>query len=159
MINDELMQADQQTVLQKDDFYQALRRKIRNYLETEEGKKFKFAEYLLLAPDLFHLLCKLTIDKDVAIADKAKLAAAVAYFVSPIDIVPDILVPVGYLDDIALAAYVLNGILNNTSTEVVERHWSGEKNLLEAIKSILAVADTMIGSGAWGKIKGMFKNH
>lgn len=141
----------------KDDFYQSLRRKISDYIKTEEGKKYKFAEYLLLAPDLFHLLCRLTFDKDVAVADKAKLAIAIAYFVSPADLIPDVLLPVGYIDDVGVAAYVLNSIINNTSSEIVEKYWTGKRNILEIIKSILKTADDMIGSGVWRKIKGMFE--
>ncbi len=140
----------------KDDFYQSLRRKISDYLNTDGGKKYKFAEYLLIAPDLFHLLCRLTFDKDVSVADKAKLAVAIAYFVSPVDLIPDVLLPVGYIDDVGIAAFVLNSIINNTNPEIVEKYWTGEKNILEVIKSILKTADEMIGAGVWQKIKAMF---
>ena len=58
----------------QNDFYQNIREGIKDYLKTEEGKTNKFAELLLLVPDMFHLLCKLTIEKEVAISDKAKLA-------------------------------------------------------------------------------------
>ena len=96
------------------DFYQTLRRKIQEW-ETKEGANHKWAEYILLAPDLFHLLCKLAIDKEVPTKDKAMLAGALAYFVSPIDLIPEaILGPAGYVDDIALAAFVLNSIITNS---------------------------------------------
>ena len=61
------------------DFYQSLRKKVDDYLNTEEGRKDKFAEFLLIAPDLFHMLIKLTKDQEVPVWDKACLAAAVAY--------------------------------------------------------------------------------
>ncbi len=139
----------------KVDFYQSIRKKVHTYLESAEGKKFKYAEYLLLVPDIFHLLCKLALDKDVKTADKAKLAAAIAYFVSPIDVIPDVIPGIGYLDDLALAAYVLNAIINHTDAVVVEKHWAGEKNILEAVKQILAVADEMIGAGLFKKVKNL----
>lgn len=138
----------------KSDFYQRLRTGIRDWLATEEGSANRWAEYLLLAPDLFHLLCKLSIDGDVPIKEKAKLAASIAYFVSPIDLLPEaILGPVGFLDDVALAAYVLNSIMTNTSPEVVTRHWAGEGDVLERVREILKFADEMIGGGLWQKIK------
>jgi uncharacterized membrane protein YkvA (DUF1232 family) len=112
----------------------------------------------MFATDLLHLMCKLSIDPDVSVKDKAKLAGAIAYFISPLDLVPEALVgPIGYVDDIAIAAYVLNGIVNNTDPEVVKKHWAGEGDVLENIKNILKVADDMVGSGLWEKLKGMFK--
>ncbi|WP_104372033.1 YkvA family protein [Desulfocucumis palustris] len=140
------------------DFYQNLRVKIKDWLNSKNGSDNKWADYIMLTPDLFHLLCKLTMEKEVNVADKAKLAGAIAYFVSPIDIIPEaILGPAGYVDDIALAAYVLNSIINNTDPEVVKRNWAGEKDILEVVQSILRVADQMVGSGLWKKIQNKFK--
>ena len=142
---------------QDGDFYQNMRSKLNDWLESDKGKAHKYAEYLILAPDLFHLMCKLTVDPDVEIKDKAKLAGAIAYFVSPLDLIPEGIVgPIGYVDDIAIAAYVLNGIINNTDPAVVEKHWAGDTDVLESIKNILKSADDMVGSGLWKKIKGMF---
>ena len=138
---------------QNRDFYQQLRCRIKEW-EIKEGANHTWAEYILLAPDLFHLLCKLALDRDVPSMDKAKLAAAIVYFVSPIDIIPEALVgPVGYADDIALAAYVLNGIITGTNEEIVLRHWAGEQDLLTVLRDILKVADDMVGSGLWRKLK------
>lgn len=141
---------------QDGDFYQNLRDKMKAWLETDNGKANKYAEYLMLAPDLLHLMCKLSVDPDVSVKDKAKLAGAIAYFVSPIDLIPEALVgAVGYVDDIALAAYVLNGIINNSPSGVVEKHWAGEGDVLAAIQNIIKVADEMVGSGLWKRIKGV----
>ena len=139
-------------------YYQELRNKFKSWIKTDEGKDHKWSEYLLAAPDLFHLLCKLSIDKDVPVKEKAKLAGVIAYFVSPIDLVPEAIVgPIGYIDDISLAAYVLNQILNNTDPEIIKRHWAGEGDVLELIQRILGKADEMIGSGLWAKLKNMIK--
>jgi len=136
------------------DFYQELRVKMREWLRTEEGKNSRWAEYLMLAPDLFHLLCKLMLEREVWIKDKAKVAAALAYFMSGIDFIPEVFLgPVGFVDDIALAAYVLNSIVSNTDAEVLRRHWAGEEDILEVVKRILQVADQMVGSGLWKRIK------
>ena len=144
--------------VQNPDFYHELRAKFKNWLDSEEGKNHKWAEYLLAAPDLFHLLCKLSIDKDVPISEKAKLAGAIAYFVSPIDLLPEALIgPLGYADDVSLAAYVLNQIVNKTDPEVIQRHWAGEGDVLELIQRILERADEMVGSGLWRKLKDLVK--
>jgi uncharacterized membrane protein YkvA (DUF1232 family) len=141
----------------QEDFYHHLRDKMRRWLATEEGKNNKFAEYLMFAPDLLHLLCKLTLDEDVLVKDKAKLAGAIAYFVLPVDLVPEALTgPLGYVDDIAVAAYVLNSILNHTDKGIIERHWAGDGDVLNVIQQIIKDADEMIGKGLWDKLKKRF---
>lgn len=143
---------------QKIDFYQNLRVKMQEWLQGEEGQTNKWAEYLMMAPDLFHLLCKLALDKEVLASDKAKLAGAIAYFISPIDIIPEALLgPVGYADDIAVAAYVLNSIINNSDPEIVRKHWAGDGEVLDIVQQILKVADQMVGKGLWMKLKNRFK--
>jgi uncharacterized membrane protein YkvA (DUF1232 family) len=142
----------------KEDFYQNLRVKIREWLTSDEGKENKYAEYLLFAPDLFHLLCKLALDSRVPVQEKAKLAVAIAYFVSPVDLIPEILVgPIGYVDDMALAAFVLNSIVNNTDQDIVNEHWAGEGDVLELIQQLIKKADEMVGKGLWAKLKGLVK--
>ncbi len=63
--------------------------------------------------------------------------------------------PAGYVDDIALAVYVLNSIINNSSPDVVIKHWKGDQDVLEVVQEILKVADQMIGSSLWKKIRGL----
>lgn len=136
------------------DFYQRLRAQVREWAGTDKGRSNRWTGYLLFAPDLFHLMWKLSVDPDVARKDKIKLAAALAYFISPIDLIPEAVVgPIGYIDDIALAAHVLNGIVNHTDPEVLRRHWSGDDDVLDVIRRILATADNMVGSGVWKKLK------
>lgn len=143
---------------QEADYYQNLRAKINNWLKTEKGRNNKWVEYIMFAPDLFHLLCKLIVDRDVLLSDKAKLVIAIVYYITPIDLVPEALIgPVGYVDDIALAAFVLNNIINNTDPEVVKRNWAGERDVLQVIQSILRVTDQMVGIGLWKKVLGKIK--
>jgi uncharacterized membrane protein YkvA (DUF1232 family) len=134
------------------DFYQKLRGRIRKWLEGKEGKSHKWGEYILFAPDLFHLLCKLMTDDDVSPKDKAKVAAAIAYFISPFELIPEAVVgPIGYIDDIALAAYVLDGIINNAGPEVVRRHWAGEDDVLDVVQLVLRRTTSILGK-LWGKL-------
>lgn len=137
------------------DFYQTLRQRMRRWLENA-APKAKYADMLMLAPDLFHVLCRLVADRRISPQHKAMLAAAIAYFVAPIGLVPEALVgPIGYIDDIALAAFVLNKLLNSSEAEVVREHWAGEQDVLSAVQGVLEVADTAIASGLWRKIQGI----
>jgi uncharacterized membrane protein YkvA (DUF1232 family) len=136
------------------DFYLKMRVKIHSYLEKHQSK---YADYLLLAPDLFHLLVKLSLDKRVPSEKKAKFIAVIAYFISPLDLMPEVLLgPIGYLDDIALTAYVLNEYINENDPSVVRELWAGDQDILTTIKNILYTADKMVGSGLWKKIRRWF---
>ena len=142
----------------KKDFYQKLRSNIKVWLEQGKGANNNWADYILLAPDLFHLLTKLAIDPDVPASKKVKIAGIIAYFISPLDFLPDLLLgPVGYLDDIALTAYVLNDLINEVDPIIVRRNWAGEKDILDLIKTITANANNMVGSGLWKKLTQTFK--
>jgi len=140
------------------DFYQTLRTRIREFIDSEDGAAAaKYTDYLLLAPDLFHLLIRLSIDSDVPQTEKANLALAIAYFISPIDLVPELLVgPIGFLDDVAVATAALNGMINRTGAKIVSKHWAGDEDLLMLIKGVIEGADAMIGSSRWSKIQEMF---
>jgi len=138
------------------DFYQQMRENIRAWL-NEKGAGFKFAEYLLAAPDLFHLLCRLAVDKDVPSNEKIKLVGAIVYFVSPFDLIPEAVSgPAGYMDDVVVAAVTLNSLLNKVDAEVVKKHWAGNKDVLTLIQEILKFADQLVGSGLWSRIKEKF---
>ena len=139
------------------DFYQKLRNEVKQWLNKNLDAENKWSDYVLAAPDLFHLLCKLSVDKEVPSKKKIKLVAGIAYFISPIDLLPEaFLGPIGYLDDIAVSAYILNDLVNNVDPQVVRKHWAGEQDILDLIKTILANADKMIGGRLWQKIRKIF---
>jgi uncharacterized membrane protein YkvA (DUF1232 family) len=141
----------------REDFYQALRVRIAQWLESK-GKGFRHAQLLLLAPDLFHLLTRLMLDRRIPVSEKAGLGAALAYFVSPIDLLPEaFLGPVGYVDDVALAAYALHRLINAGHGEVAKELWAGDGDLLDAIQQILQVADQALGSGVWERLKNTWR--
>ncbi len=135
------------------DFYQKWRKKVRDWAKSE-GSSQKWAEYILLAPDLFHLLVKLMGDSDISRVSKVKIAGTIAYFIMPIDLLPEaFLGPVGLMDDVALAVYVLNEVINKSGAEVVKRHWAGEEDILEVIQKTLKAGNKFL-TLAWDKLVG-----
>jgi uncharacterized membrane protein YkvA (DUF1232 family) len=143
--------------MEKRDFYQKLRISLEAWAKGS-GKNNKTLRYILLAPDFFHLLCKILLDPRVSRTQKAKVGGAIAYFMSPLDVMPEGIVgPAGYLDDVALAAYVLNDILESAGPEVLREHWAGDGDVLEQIRSVIRVADQLVGSGVWRNIKRFLK--
>jgi len=138
-------------------FYLKLRKNISKWLEDNSNSGHKWKDYILVVPDIFYLLVKLVQDKDVPQGKKVKLVSAIAYFISPIDVLPEaFLGPIGYLDDIAVAAYVLNDLINTIDPQIIKRNWAGDDDILYLVKNILANLDGMLGKGIWDKLKGKF---
>jgi uncharacterized membrane protein YkvA (DUF1232 family) len=139
------------------DYYQRLRLKIRQWASKTNESEQEWFEYILATPDLFHLLCKLAVEPEIPIKKRIHLAGAIAYFMSPIDFLPEeIIGPAGYLDDISVAAYILNKLINDVDPKIIQKHWAGDRDVLLLIKSIIANADEMLGAGLWEKIKQKF---
>ncbi|WP_126425664.1 DUF1232 domain-containing protein [Brevibacillus marinus] len=135
-------------------FYDKLRRKIERFVRAKGGGD-KAAEYLLLAPDLFVLLCRLMLDKRVPFSAKAVAGAVVAYFISPVDVLPEALTgPVGFLDDVVLAVYALRRILVDVDRRIVCEHWNGNHDLLATISRIIQSADDLLGKRVLRRLEG-----
>ncbi len=144
------------------DFYVQLREKVSKWFEKNAESKPEYANYILLVPDFFYLLVKLTLDDRIPAIDKAKFAGVIAYFLSPIDFLPEALIgPVGYLDDLALTCFVLNLYINQQDEigkQVVKELWPGEQDVLNTIQSVLQKADKWLGSGLWEKLKKVYQS-
>ena len=141
-------------VKKTEDYYQRLRRRMRRWLASPQGQTAHWAAFLLFAPDLFHLVVRLALDPQVTLANRARLAATAAYFMSPLDLIPELIVgPIGLLDDIALVAYVLHRLINTSDRAIVERHWAGDTDLLTLLKEILSSTNAMLGGLVAGKLR------
>lgn len=84
-------------------------------------------------PDLVRLVTRLATDPVLPRAAKIALAAAAVYLLSPIDLIPDFIPFVGYLDDLLLAAVLLDGILNWVDRGLVLRYWPGTPEALDKL--------------------------
>ncbi|HUT54298.1 MAG TPA: DUF1232 domain-containing protein [bacterium] len=140
-------------VVYDDDFYQAIRRRIKEWA-AGKGKGHKYLEFVLLAPDLLHLMVKLTLDRRVPAAAKAKLGFAIAYFISPLDLLPEaVLGPIGYLDDVAMAAWVIDSIIKSSGADLILEHWAGEADIIATVSRITGAANELLGAGLVRKLK------
>ena len=84
-------------------------------------------------PDLLRLIAKLLRDPLLPRAAKIALAAAMVYLASPIDLIPDFIPLVGYLDDLLVAALLVDGILNWVDRGLVLKYWPGSPDSLERL--------------------------
>lgn len=137
-----------------DRFYDRMRESIRRYLDGKGSVAGKTGEYLLLAPDVFVLLWRLVNDARVNAKNKVMLGSGLAYFIFPLDIMPEgFLGPIGYLDDLVFAVYLLNKLLTDTDPEILREHWSGSGDILDSIRNVLHAADNLVSSDILAKLK------
>lgn len=66
------------------------------------------------------LLFYASTDKNVSMADKAKIYGALGYFILPLDLIPDML-PGGYVDDLGALIWALKAVWDNITPETHEK--------------------------------------
>lgn len=98
--------------------------------------------YVRQLPAYLRLLGGLLVDKRVALFDKLLVGGAIAYIVSPIDLIPDFIPFFGEIDDLFLLVLALQHLVDNAGRKVVLDHWTGDPNDLADLnlKSALAAA-------------------
>ena len=139
-------------------FYDRVRGSIQDYIDKKGRVIGKTGEFLLLVPDVFILLWRLTTDRRVAGKDKVLVGSALAYFILPLDFMPEALLgPIGYMDDLIFGVFVLNRILSATDPSVLREHWSGRDDVLEMIQKVLTAADSLVGGDIVARFKKMIK--
>ena len=85
-------------------------------------------------------------DDRVPVASKAIAALGAAYLISPIDLMPVLLLgPIGLIDDLIVIGAVLSRMLNRVHPDVVRSHWSGQGDALEAIQRVTAWTERTFG--------------
>ena len=104
----------------------------------------KLKEYALLAPRILKLLWRLARDPRVPARSKATLIFLTGYLVSPIDLIPEFIPGLGQLDDIIIAAFALDHMLNRIPPELVKEHWDGDEDVLEVVQEILDIATVFV---------------
>lgn len=95
--------------------------------------------FLKALPDVARTLARLAADPVLPTAAKLAVAAAVLYLLSPVDLIPDFIPILGSLDDLVVAAIVVDGILNVVDRAVVLRYWPGSPESLERIARVARV--------------------
>ena len=98
-------------------------------LETYAGEYESFIDY---GPSLFKLLCDL-LKSDVDYSLKLPICGAIAYYVTPDDVIPEnIYGPYGYIDDIYLSSHVLKMVADIHGYDFIQ-----EKSSISNIKEII----------------------
>lgn len=138
-------------------FYDRLRQRVTGAAEERGGR---FAEgtvrALLLVPDVFILLVRLALDKEVPAQARMLIGGALAYFVLPMDLLPEAIVGVGgYVDDLVLATAVLAQAFSGDLEPYARKHWSGSEDLRVVIRDVTYAAENLLGAKLYGRVKSL----
>lgn len=93
-------------------------------------------DLLLLLPRLARMIASLLTDRQVPMAAKVALAAVAVYLASPVDLIPDFIPFLGYLDDALLVAVVVDGLLNYLDRSLLLKYWPGRVASLDATAAV-----------------------
>jgi len=111
----------------------------------EPGAASGVRDLALLLPDLTVLLMRLLREPRVSLGDKAVALFGLGYVLSPIDLLPEIVLgPIGLLDDLFVVAATLSRLLNHVHPDVVRSHWSGKGDALEAVQRVTQWTETFV---------------
>jgi uncharacterized membrane protein YkvA (DUF1232 family) len=94
------------------------------------GAKKTVAGYIGELPRFLRLLWGLMTDTRVATLDKVLVVGAIAYIVTPIDLIPDFIPFFGEVDDLFLLVLALRRLMQNAGRTVLLSHWSGDPGVL-----------------------------
>ena len=117
---------------------------LKENLNSYNGEYEKIVDY---GPDLFKLLSNLLGDKEINGITRIKVIAALAYFVTPNDIIPEsIHGPKGLIDDIFLCSHVIKDIGSELGYEIFEGSWYRDENLQEVVLECYNNSCELLGS-------------
>ncbi len=81
-------------------------------------------------PAYLRLLVGLLFDARVATLDKVLVVGAIAFVVSPIDLIPNMIPVLGELDDLFVVTLALQHLVAHADEQVLLDHWSGDPDEL-----------------------------
>jgi uncharacterized membrane protein YkvA (DUF1232 family) len=116
-------------------------------------------DMLLLLPDLTVLLMRLLRDPRVSLGDKGVALLGLGYVLSPIDLLPEILLgPIGLIDDLFVVAATLSRLLNHVHPDVVRSHWPGRGDALDAIQRVTHWTEIFVKRRLRGLVRGFLRS-
>ena len=107
------------------------------------GAKRTVMGYIAELPRFLRLLWGLITDARVSMVDKLLVAGAIAYIVTPIDLIPDFIPFLGEVDDVYLLVLALRRLMQNAGRTVLLAHWTGDPMELRDLnlrKALMAAA-------------------
>lgn len=94
---------------------------------------------LMIPPHVVKLLVGVARDPRVPPRAKVFAAAAAAYALSPVDLVPDAIPIIGRTDDIVIVALALDHLIEQAGSSVIREHWDGPDEVLAVLVDLVGL--------------------
>jgi uncharacterized membrane protein YkvA (DUF1232 family) len=121
------------------EYLKALKEQVAGYAGT-------WKEVVALAPSYARLMFHLLRNPRLASRHRLWVDAAIAYLVSPHDVIPEGEVgPYGYVDDIFCCAYVADRVARELGWDQVEEGWTGDGTARDVSERVLAREQELLG--------------
>ena len=104
-----------------------------------KSKGLRVADCIRLLPDLTRLLKGIATDPAMPRRIRVVLVAALAFILSPIDLIPDFIPVVGIADDVLLISLVLRWVIRTAGMAALTEHWPGSPDGLSALCRLFGV--------------------
>jgi uncharacterized membrane protein YkvA (DUF1232 family) len=99
-------------------------------------------EALRILPDTIRLLRRLVMDRGLPRGVRARLWLVFIYLAIPIDLIPDFIPVIGYVDDAIIVCAVLRYLVRRAGPEAVRGNWPGTQDGLEALWRVARLPGT-----------------
>ncbi len=97
-------------------------------------------DMIRLLPDLLRLFKRVATDRAVPWMVRIELMLLLGYLVSPIDLIPDFIPVIGFLDDAVVVAIMLRIVVRTAGPQMLLKHWPGTPQGLRALCRVCGVA-------------------
>ncbi|MGY1723633.1 DUF1232 domain-containing protein [Blastococcus sp. SYSU DS0533] len=91
---------------------------------------------LRLLPDVVRLVRRLAADRSLPAGLRVRLWLLLAYLLSPVDLVPDVVPVLGHADDVVVVAWALRSVVRRAGDAALVRHWPGEPAGLAVVRRL-----------------------
>ena len=103
-------------------------------------------------PDAVLLVGRLLSHPGVPMRAKVIMGAAIGYVIAPIDLIPDRIPVLGYVDDVLLAAAAAAVLISSVDDDVVEEAWQGSEDGLDMLRASTTWSAELVRAAITGRL-------
>lgn len=107
-------------------------------------RRVSFKDGLLALPNLLSLLVRLMRDPRVDRRRRLVAMGAVAYVISPVDLIPEVIPVLGKADDVLVVILALRMLLDGAEEDLLAEMWGGPPEVLEVFDDLLEWAAALV---------------